>query len=79
MAGSTAEIYKISESGERTYAGYARFDENGKMTETRGGYGPSKQGINPDKTGNKATNNKSRLQNEVSMAAARNGKRLSGK
>lgn len=70
------EVYKINQStGAKTYAGYARFDLNGKYLGSKGGYGPRKQGINPDSTGNKKTNNASMVQNTVRVAGASGAKR----
>lgn len=72
----TREVYKINQStGAKTYAGYAKFDNNGRMIETRGGYGPQRRGIREDRTGNARTNDKSMVQNNVNLAGANGAKR----
>lgn len=60
------------------YAGYASFDNDGKFLGTRGGYGPRRRGIRPDRTGNNRNNDASRLQNKYvtgGMNQIRNKKR----
>ena len=69
---ATREVYKIDQkTGKRSYAGYARFDNDGKFLGTRGGYGPQGRGINADKTGNNERNNASMMQNAIGSAGAR--------
>lgn len=67
----TREVYRIGENGSRSYAGYARFDNEGNFQGTRGGYGPSRRGINPDRTGNNRANNRSMVQNAINTAGTR--------
>lgn len=66
----TREIYRIGNDGSRTYAGYARFDDNGNYQGSFAGYGPQRRGINSNRTGNARTNNTSRLQNAINRAGA---------
>ena len=71
----TREIYRVSDNGGRTYAGYARFDSQGNYQGSAGGYGPSRRGINSDRTGNNRSNNRSALQNAINSAGARTAAR----
>ena len=69
------EIYRIGDDGARSYAGYARFDAEGNYLGSRGGYGPSRRGINADYTGNNRRNDASALQNAINTARARSMRR----
>lgn len=60
----TAEIHDVNGN----YAGYARFDSDGNFLGTRGGYGPQRRGINPDRTGNNRSNDASMLQNRYGVS-----------
>lgn len=62
----TAEIHDANGN----YAGYARFDNEGNFQGTRGGYGPQRRGINPNRTGNARGNNASLVQNNISVSGA---------
>lgn len=65
----TREIYQINQStGERTYAGYGKFDESGKYLGSYGGYGKGKKENNKN---NKA----SKVQNVIATSGARQAKR----
>lgn len=67
----TREVYRVGENGSRSYSGYATFDNNGNFTGTRGGYGPSSRGQNPNRTGNARTNGASMVQNYIQTAGIR--------
>lgn len=40
----TSEVYRIGSDGSHTYAGYARFDNEGNFQGTRGGNGRTRAG-----------------------------------
>ena len=43
----TSEVYRIGSDGSKTYAGYARFDNEGNFLGTRGGNGRTRAGRTP--------------------------------
>ena len=65
----TREVYQINQStGQRTYAGYARFGNDGSFQGTAGGYGANGRS-------NNRNNGASRVQNVISTAGARQAAR----
>lgn len=65
----TREVYQVNQStGARTYAGYARFGNDGSFQGTAGGYGRGRNS-------NNANNGASRVQNVISTAGARQAAR----
>ena len=67
---ATREIYAINQTtGARTYAGYAKFDDQtGRYMGSFGGYGASGRQQNP-------RNGASLVQNTINVAGARQGAR----
>lgn len=78
MPGFTREIYQYAQDGpnvgKRRYAGYAKFDADGKYLGSRGGYNadgkPNKYGDNSAKANNQKSG-ASLLQNTVKVAGAK--------
>ena len=65
----TREVYQVNQrTGEKTYAGYAMFDADGKFQGTAGGYGRGRNS-------NNANNGASRVQNVIATAGARQAQR----
>lgn len=65
----TREVYQVSQStGKSTYAGYARFGDDGSFQGTAGGYGQTRRN-------NSSTRNASRVQNTISTVGARQTRR----
>lgn len=62
----TAEIYRIGSDGKRTYAGYAKYGDDGSFQGTRGGNGRTKAG---------RTTNVSEVQRTIATAGMRQAAR----
>lgn len=66
---ATREVYQVNQNtGQQSYGGYARFDEDGRFEGTYGGYGF--RGMR-----NNANNRASRVQNVIATAGARQRRR----
>lgn len=66
---ATREVYQVNQrTGVKTYAGYARFDNDGTYMGSFGGYG-----FNGSQ--NNANNGASRVQNVIATAGARQRQR----